>query len=68
MTLVSENLQVQKHRLENVLYVGAMAQRSHNKKILGFNLVLCVVCIFSPCLYGFPPAALVSSHHPPRNM
>jgi len=25
---------------------------------------LCGVCTFSPCLHGFPPGALVSSHSP----
>lgn len=60
---------MQKHHLENVLYVGAMAQRSHNKKILGFNLVLCVVspvCMGFHQLLWFPPTILPETCEAPK--
>ena len=39
----------------------------HNKTVLGSSpgqASLCGVCLFSPCLRGFPPGTLVSSHSP----
>jgi len=42
--------------------MGQMALCPDSIPALGYCLY--GVCTFSPCLRGFPPGALVSSHHP----